>query len=204
MVTGFDRVRVDGPFDVEIVAGSPGAKASGDAKALAQVTIRAEGSLLIVSTGTIGWELRATEAPGTVKITISMPALSGLAVRGGARVTVAEMRGRRVDLGLNGAGSIAVKDLRADDLVLNLIGAGEITLGGTAARVRANSFGEGSVHAENLTANEAALFGVSTGDLAIGVRYTAQISARGTGKVTVLGRPVCKVTGPGPVECATR
>jgi putative autotransporter adhesin-like protein len=204
MVSDFDRVRIDGPFEVEIVTGSPGARASGDPQALDHVAIRVEGSTLTVNAGATGWALRAVEAPGTVKITISVPALSGLSIRGGAQVSAAEMRSARVDLGLSGAGSIAVSAVRADDLVVTLAGAGAITLAGTAARARVNSFGDGSVHAENLVANEAALFGASTGEVQMRVRYAAQVSARGTGKVTVLGQPSCKVTGSGPVECGQR
>ncbi len=204
MVTGFDRVRVDGPFQVEIVTGSPGATASGDPKALDHVAIRVDGSTLIVNTGTIGWELRAVEAPGTVRIRVSVPALKGLAIRGGAQVEVAAMRGGRIDLGLNGAGSIAVRDLRADDLFVTLTGSGAITLAGSTARARVRSFGEGSVAAEALTAGEAVLIGESKGDLRIGVRYSAQVNTRGPGKVSVLGQASCKVIGSGPVDCANR
>lgn len=204
VVTSFDRVRVDGPFVVEIVPGSPGARASGDARALDHVAVRVDGGTLIVNTGTIGWALRAVEAPGTVRVTISVPALTGLAIRGGAQVEVAEMRGGRVDLGLNGAGSIVVKAVRADDLFVTLTGTGAITLAGTAARARVQSFGQGSVDAEALTAGDAVLRGESSGDVRMRVRYNAQISSRGTGMVSALGQPACKVTGSGPVECAGR
>ncbi|RYE03607.1 MAG: DUF2807 domain-containing protein [Sphingomonadales bacterium] len=204
MVTGFDRVRIEGPFQVELRAGSPGAVASGDPRAIAHVAVRVEGSTLIINGGTSGWKLRAVEAPGSARIIVSTPVLRGLAVSGGAMVRVAEMRGARVDLGLTGGGAIEVTAMRADDLGVTLIGDGTITLAGSAVQARLRSYGKGSIEASGLTAGDATLSAQSSGSLSIAVRYTASINATGTGTVTVLGSPRCRVTGPGPVACANR
>lgn len=204
MVTDYDRVRIEGPFQVEIASGSPGATASGDAKSLERVAIRVAGSTLVISAGTLGWEQRGKGAPTVPRIKLSARALRGLSINGGARVQIAEMRADRIELGLNGTGSIAVAALRANDLAVVLIGSGAITLAGAVVNARIRSNGAGSVAAEGLTANDAVLLAESSGDLAIGVRYTAQVNAQGSGSVTVLGAPKCRVTGPGPVTCANR
>lgn len=202
MVTSFDQIRVEGPFEVVVTTGSWSATASGDARALDPIRIRVEGSTLIISAGGSGWQLRAAEDPASVKITIAVPVLTGLTVRGGGRVKIAEMRGSRIDLGLSGTGSIEVGAIRADDLGVTLIGTGAITLAGTAARTRIRSYGDGAIAAEGLRADEAALMTQSTGKLDISVRYTASISAFGTGAVNVLGPAKCRVGGTGPVTCA--
>ncbi|HEX8300790.1 head GIN domain-containing protein [Sphingomonas sp.] len=204
MVTGFDRLRVDGPFRVEVLPGSPRAVASGDAKALDHIAIRVDGSTLVVNMGTVAWKLRAIEAPEAVTITVYVPLLRTLTVNGGASVKVAEMRGGRVDLGLNGAGAIQVSAIRADDLNVTLTGTGEVTLAGATARARVRSYGAGSVAAEGLTAGDAVLIAESSGNLTMRVRYTAQVSALGVGAVAVLGNPKCRVSGAGPVACGDR
>ncbi|MEI9850479.1 MAG: DUF2807 domain-containing protein [Sphingomonas sp.] len=107
MVTGFDRVRVDGPFDVEIRAGlSPRASATGDTRALARLSVRVEGGTLIVGTGSRGWDLKPGEGRGLAQD----HAHRGLAPRGadhrrrarpcrgrarGARRSRAQRRGAR-------------------------------------------------------------------------------------------------------------
>jgi hypothetical protein len=204
MVTGFERVRVDGPFEVEIVPGSPGATASGEGKALDHVAIRVDGSTLIVNTGATGWKLRAAEAPETVKIAISVPILRGLAIRGGAQVGVAEMRGSRIDLGLSGGGSIAVKAVRADDLILNLTGPGTVTLAGAVARARVSSYGDGSVHAEDLLADEAALFGAEHRRSADPSALQCAGQRARHGQDQRAGATHLQGHRPGPVECANR
>lgn len=201
MVTNFDRLRVDGPFEVEVLTGSPGAVAEGNPKALDHIAIRVEGSTLIVSTGTVGWELRAAEAPGSTRITVHVPSLRALNINGGAQVKVAQMRGARIDLGLNGAGAIDVAALSAEDLNVTLTGTGEITLAGTTARTRVRSYGAGSILAEGLSAGDAMLVAESAGEVRMRVRYTAQVRAMGTGGITVLGTPKCRISGPGPITC---
>lgn len=202
MVTGFDRVRVDGPFQVEIVAGSPAATASGDPRALDHVVVRVTGSTLVVNTGTIGWELRKAEFPGSARIRVSLPVLRGVTINGGAHVDVAGMRGDRIDLGLNGGGALTVRDLSAQELFVTLTGSGQMTLAGTAVRARVRSWGTGAVMADGLSAETAVLIGESSGPLRMQVRSAAQIISRGQGAVTVLGDAKCRVTGSGPVECA--
>ena len=46
MVTGFDRIRVNGPFAVEVVPGSPTASAEGDPLTLDRLSVRVEGSTM--------------------------------------------------------------------------------------------------------------------------------------------------------------
>jgi len=201
MFTGFDRLRVDGPFTVEVETGSPGATASGDPRALDRLSLRVEGATLIVNIGTTGWELRAGESAGSARIRIRTTSLRGVLTNGGANVHVAEMRAPRVDLALNGGGAITVDRVQADDTNISLIGTGAVTLGGTTLKGRIRAYGAGSVDASALTANEATLISETSGEIAMKVRYTARVMALGAGRVRVTGQPQCTVSGPGPVEC---
>ncbi|MDF7777907.1 DUF2807 domain-containing protein, partial [Sphingomonas sp. AOB5] len=131
LVSGFDRVRVDGPFEVEILEGGTRATAVGESKVLQRLSLRVDGSTLVISAGTAGWSQPTGETLAIPKITIATPALRALLVNGGGRVRAAAMKGARVDIGLNGGGSVSVGAIQAEDLNLTLSGTGAMTLGGT-------------------------------------------------------------------------
>jgi len=202
LVPGFERVRVDGPFIVEIVRGPTHASAEGDPKLLNRLDIHVDGATLVVGAGAEGWNLGRGEATGSPKITLTVPALRGLLVNGGGQVRVEDMRGARVDVALSGSGSIAVGTLTSDDLNLTLTGTGTVSAGGAARRARFRSNGAGSIDASKLVAGDATIVSESSGDLSVGVRYTVRVFALGLGRVSILGTPRCTISGPGPVECA--
>jgi hypothetical protein len=122
-------------------------------------------------------------------------------VNGGGRVRIAEMRGARVDVALNGAGSLDVGAVQADEANVSLTGTGALTLGGKAGKARLRAYGAGSIDAGGFTANDAILVAETSGNMRVGIRYTAQISAMGAGSVQIVGAPECRVHGPGPVDC---
>lgn len=202
LVSGFERVRVDGPYQVEIVRGPFSARAEGDARALDQLSIRVDGTTLVVSAGTRGWELRANESAASPRVSLSTPVLRAVTVNGGGTVRIAEMRVPRADLAVNGPGAITVAGFDADELNASMIGAGTLTIAGTVRRVRVRSNGAGSFDGTGLTANDAVLISESSGSMRLGVRYTAQVMALGIGTVHLDGAPECSITGNGPVECA--
>ncbi|MES2443052.1 MAG: DUF2807 domain-containing protein [Pseudomonadota bacterium] len=202
LVSGFERVRIDGPYEVEIVRGPFSARAEGDARALEQLDVHVDGTILVVGAGARGWELRAGESVATPRIMLSTPVLRAVLVNGGARVRVTEMRSARVDLALNGPGAITVGALDADDLNTTITGAGAMTIAGNARRVRVRSNGAGGFDGTGLTAGDATLVSESSGPMRIGVRYTARVIALGIGTVHLDGKPECTISGNGPVECA--
>ena len=97
MVSSFERLRVDGPFEVGVVTGPPRATATGNRVALDQVAVRINGNTLIVRAGPLAW----ADAKGRAalpRLRVSVPALRAVTVNAGARVKVGEMRGGRVEL----------------------------------------------------------------------------------------------------------
>lgn len=200
MVGSFERLRVDGPFEVEVVTGPPRAVATGDRVALDQVTVRTNGDTLVVSAGPLAWA--GSKGATLPRLRVSVPALRGATLNGGARVRVAEMRSARVELMLTGAGSLDVSGIKADDLVVNLTGTGAITLAGTAARARMRNYGAGSIDAAALTAGDANLTSESAGTIRIDARYTARATALGSGGISITGKPECTLRGPGPMTCS--
>ena len=202
LVTGFERVRVDGPFTVEMLRGPNHAKAEGDSKLLDRLDIHVDGGTLVVGAGSQGWSLARGEVAGSPKITLTTPALRGLLVNGGGQVRAADMRGARVDVSVNGSGTIEVAALQSDDLALTLTGTGRIVAAGTSRRARVRSNGAGVIDAGGLAVGDGTIVAESSGETRIGMRYTVRVFALGVGGVSILGTPECRISGPGPVECA--
>jgi hypothetical protein len=193
LVTGFDRLRVEGPIEVEVATGSPAATATGERRALDALLVRVDAGTMVVRPGNDG--------SGVPRVRVTVPALRGVFVNGSGRVRIAAARGSRVDLSLNGAGTLDVGDVAAGDLNVTLTGGGTMSLAGKAERARVRSYGAGSVDAARLTAGEATLVSESSGDIGVTARYSARATALGTGTIRIGGKPECRVSGPGPIEC---
>jgi len=202
MVGSFERIRVDGPYQVRVVDGaSPAARAIGDRRSLENVSVRVSGSLLVVAPGTRGWE-ESNSVARLPLVEIVAPRLRAVTVNGGANIAVASMEAQQVGLGVNGAGTVSVDRVDAQRLQVTLIGTGSVKISGTAREARITSNGAGSVDARGLRADEAQIFAQSTGPIAIQARYLANVTASASGTVTISGGAKCIVSGPCPVQCA--
>ena len=205
-VGSFDRVRVDGPFQVKLVTGrSPGARADGDARAVDTLDVRVEGTTLIVRSSANGWG----EQSGGGSVSAPVISISTLAIRsatliGGGRLSVTgAVKGQRIDLQVTGSGTLDAAALDADQLDATLVGSGGIKLGGRAAKVRLMTNGTGGIDAVPLKADDLILLLDGPGEIRATARFTANVTSTGLGSVTVYGKPACtvKAVAGGPVSC---
>lgn len=204
MLTGFDRIRVDGPYDVAVTTGrGASGRISGDDRALDGVSLRVEGRTLIVTAGVNGWGGYPGDPRGAVKVAVTTPMLRAAHVAGGGQLKIDRMRSQRVDLSVSGAGSLAVEAVEADQLDAALNGTGALAVSGTSGRARFLNSGTGSIAAGGLIARDLVVHSQSAGTGSYAARYTADISATGIGPVAVTGSARCTVRGPGPVSCGT-
>jgi hypothetical protein len=206
VVTDFDRVRVDGPFDVRVTTkGSPMARASGGLAATDALDIRVEGTTLIVRAGSRGWA--ALPRPGSTDapvITLRTNALRGVTIIGGGKVAVTgPLRADRVDLQVTGAGSLVAPGLDADQVNATLLGEGSMTLGGRAGTARLTTSGAGVLTATRLVANDLVVRLDGTGNTTANARYTACVTTTGVGAAIVYGGAKCmvKAVAGGPISC---
>ncbi|WP_374293827.1 GIN domain-containing protein [Sphingomonas sp.] len=195
----FDRIRVEGPYKVQVLAGrSPRATVSGAADALDGVEIRVDGRSLVVrkarDTLGAGWGPRRATP---VAVTVSALTVNAVSAMAGSVVTVSAVKGDRVDLSVGGPGSIAVESAQATQLTATVIGPGAISVGGRADRARLTSSGTGTIDAEALEAGDLIARLDGAGEIRARSRYTATIANMGLGQVTVAGRPKCRVDAPG-------
>lgn len=203
-VGSFERLRVDGPFEVQVAIGSPGARASGGKELLERVDIAVNGTTLVVRMGNGGWGETPTKAGGEPPvITLTTPRLVSAAVSAGARVSIAAMRAQRIDVSVTGAGMLSLGKADTDQLNATLIGTGQIALGGRAGRARLLTNGPGAIDASALSVNDLIVRLDGAGETKASARYTAQVTSTGLGKVTVTGGAKCtvKAVADGPVAC---
>lgn len=203
MVTGVDRVRVDGPYDVRVVTGvASSAKVEGDRDAVQRLMVRVDGGTLVVTASTdssLGGR-RGSATPTLVTITVPI-AIRAALINGGGRLSVDRMKGQRVDLSVNGAGTLRVDAIDAGELAATLTGTGMMTLGGKAARATFGSYGAGSIDAAGMMANDLMVQSGSSGNGSFAARFTARVTTSGLGEVVVAGQPKCVVSGSGPIRC---
>ena len=204
-VGSFDRVRVEGPFEVRVTIGSPRATIVGP-RGDDDVTVRVDGTTLSVRKGSGGWGEQPRASGGgasPIVVTLSTPGITSASVAAGGRLTIAKMRGMRVDVTVSGNGSLSLAAADTDQLNATLIGAGQMTLAGRAARARLVTSGPGAIDASALAVNDLTVHLDGVGETKAAARYTAQVTNSGLGTVTITGNAKCRVDAAagGPVVC---
>ena len=195
-VNDFDRVQVDGPYEVTLTTGgSSHAVAVGDQAAIDRVSVDVQGRTLRVRPSVSAWGGYPGASAGAVRIVLSTRELKGATVIGAGSLAVDRARGLRLDLSLSGSGNLSVGSVDADTLILGAAGSGAISIAGKAKQLRLTVDGSGDFDGRSLVAEDAQIVAGTSGALAVGVRRTAKVTARGRGSVEILGRPACTVAG---------
>ena len=194
-VTDFDRVQVDGPFEVTLATGGASlASAVGDQGAIDLVALDVQGRTLRIRPNISAWSGKGT-APGTVRITLSTRDLRGATVIGAGSLAIDRVRGLRFDLSLSGSGSLSVGSADADTMILASVGSGSIRVGGKAKQLRLTADGSGDFDGRAFVTEDAQIAASTSGAITVGAARTAKVAARGRGPVEILGSPACTLTG---------
>lgn len=205
VVTGFDRVRVDGAFDVRVTTqGPPGATAEGPDAATDALDIRVEGTTLIVrAVPNVSGE-RGTSSSGAVIVRLTTQDLRGATVIGGGKLEiVGPLKAQRLDVQVTGSGALSATGIATDQVNAVLLGSGTMTLGGHTARLRLSESGSGALDAAALTGDDLVLRLDGPGNVQARARYTADVLTTGVGAASVAGSPACRVkaVAGGPIRC---
>ncbi|HST37187.1 MAG TPA: DUF2807 domain-containing protein [Allosphingosinicella sp.] len=195
-VTDFDRVTIEGPYQVRLVVGrSSAATVSGSLAALDRVTVDVQGQTLRIRRNRSAWGGTPGADAGPVTIELATRRLRSARLVGPAQLSIQGAAGLNVDFTVEGSGTLRAANVSADNLALGLIGSGRLEIGGAAGVLRGDFQGGGSVDASNLTARSATVTNATSGEVLLAVRGPAAVTNNGAGTVRVTGAPVCTIRG---------
>ena len=197
-ITGFTKIRVDGPFKVKVTTGvAPFAKASGSADAIDRVAIDMRGYTLLIHSSESSWGGYPGKDSGPVEVSVGSHELSTAWLNGAGSVAIDRVKGLSFALSVQGSGVAEIADVEADMLNVSLVGAASARLGGRTRKLTALLRGMSTLDAAKLDAHDAkvAVDGGATVDAQ--VSNEASVEASGVGTIRFTGRPACTVKAKG-------
>ena len=197
-VPSFDRIRVDGPFQVQLKTNvAPYARASGSSAALDGVSVKVEGRTLIIRPNSASWGGYPGEARGPVTIEVGTHDLNTAWLNGAGSLTIDKIRGLSFDLAIQGAGTAKIDSVDIDQMKVGISGAASARLSGRAARLTAVVRGASALDGETLKVKDATIGGEGPAIIKLAVSETAKVNALGLAAVTLTGSPACTVKAQG-------
>ena len=197
-VSGFDRVRVDGPFKVRLATGvAPFAVASGSAGALDAVAMDVQGRTLVIRSSRASWGGYPGEPRGPVEISIGTHELSGAVLNGSGSLAIDKVRGLSFDLAVVGTGAANIGSAIVDQLKISVSGAAGASIAGAAPKLTAIVRGVSSLDASALIAKDAMIGAQGPATVKATVTGTAKVDAIGAATVGLTGNPACTVNAVG-------
>ena len=206
-VTGFDRVRIDGPYQVQLrTSVAPYARASGTAASLDGVSIQVQGRTLVVRSGGSGWGGYPGEGRGPVTIEVGTHELAAAFINGAGSLDIDKVRGLSFSVDINGPGMAQVAHADIDQMRIGISGSGTARLAGKAKTLTAVVRGTSSFEADGLNVTDAVIGAEGPSIVRAEVTNSAKVDATGLASVTLTGNPACTVKAQGSanvVGCKT-
>lgn len=198
-VTSFDRIRVDGPYQVTLKTNvSPFARASGDRAAIDALSIKVEGRTLIVRADSGGgWGGYPGAARGPVTIALGTHDLSTAWVNGAGALFIDKVKGLSFDLAIQGSGLARIDSANVDQLRIGLSGAASSRIAGRALKMNATVRGTSTLDAESLSVKDAVIGAEGPSTVRASVSGSAKVDAVGLASVALAGAPSCTVKAQG-------
>lgn len=195
----FDSFTATGFDDVRLVSGNQWRiRASGDARALAQLRYLVDDGSLIV-----GRLSGRRESFGKTRIEVTTPSLRAVTAAGSGAMDVERMAGERASATVAGSGRIDVRRVDAQRLVATVAGSGGLGLTGRSERADVTISGSGSLAGDSFTAGTANVTVAGSGGAAFRSPGEVRATLVGSGSVKVAGTTKCRQTrvGSGRLSC---
>jgi len=197
-VSGFDRVRIDGPYRVDLRTNvAPYARASGTPASLDGVSIKVEGRTLVIRSGGASWGGYPGEGRGPVTIEVGTHDLSAAYINGPGALMVDRVKGLSFEMSIQGAGIAAIDQVDVDQLKVGVSGAGTIRLAGRVGKLTSTIRGTSNLEADRLEVKDAVIGAEGPSTVRAQVTNSAKVDAIGLASVTLTGEPACIVTAKG-------
>lgn len=197
-VTGFDRIRIDGPYKVTLKTNvSPFARATGTAASLDGVSVKVEGRTLVIREGTGGWGGYPGERRGPVTIDVGTHDLSAIYINGPGALDVDKVKGLSFEISIQGSGMARIDAVDVDQMKVGVTGAGTTRLAGRAAKLTATVRGTSAFDGDGLSVKDAVIGAEGPSTVRAQVTNSAKVDANGLVSVTLTGEPACTVKARG-------
>lgn len=193
-VTGFTKVRVEGPYKVTLATGvAPFAKANGSSAALDRVAIETTGDTLIIRTDPNAWGGYPGMDPGPVEINVGTHELSSASLNGSGSLGIDHVAGLTFALVVQGSGAARINDIESDQLNVALAGTTNAKLAGRAKRLTAVVRGLAVLDAATLKTADAHISAEGSATIDAVAAQTAQVRSSGPATIRFMGRPSCEL-----------
>ena len=197
-IPGFDRVRIDGPYQVTLRTGvAPYARATGTPVSIDGLSIKVEGRTLVVRSGSGGWGGYPGEGRGPVTVEVGTHELSAVYINGAGALMVDRVKGLGFEVTIQGAGLARIDQVDVDQLKVGMSGAGTTRLAGRAAKLTTTVRGTSSLEADSLRVSDAVIGAEGPSIIRAQVTNSAKVDANGLASITLTGNPACTVKAHG-------
>jgi hypothetical protein len=202
-ITGFTKIRVDGPFKVSLATGvAPFARASGSGPALDRVQVDVRGDTLVVHSSASSWGGYPGANPGPVEVSLGTHDLTNAWLNGAGSLVIDRVKGLSFALSVQGSGRAEIAAVQADQMIVSLVGTGSAKLSGQARRLTTLVRGISTLDAAGLAAPTATIAAEGAATIDANVTDSATVQASGPATIRLAGRPSCtlKATGSATVS----
>jgi putative autotransporter adhesin-like protein len=197
-ITGFTKIRVEGPYRVSLTTGVPPfARATGSAAALDRVAVEMRGDTLIVHSNNSSWGGYPGADAGAVEINVGTHDLSAAWLNGSGSLAIDRVKGLSFALSVQGSGASEIGSAAIDQLSVSVVGSASAKLGGQALKLTAIVRGISTLDAAGLAVQDATVGADGSATVDANVSGTAKLDATGPATIRLTGRPSCtlKVSG---------
>ena len=197
-VTGFDRIRVDGPYQVTLrTSVAPYARAAGTAASIDGLSMKVEGRTLVIRAGTAGWGGYPGEGRGPVTIEVGTHELAAAWINGSGALAIDRVRALGFELSIQGSGIARIDSVDVDQMKVGISGAATTRLAGRVAKLTTTVRGTSAFEAEGLKVADAVIGAEGPSIVRAQVTNSAKVDASGLASVTLTGNPACTVKARG-------
>jgi hypothetical protein len=191
-LSGFDRIRVEGPFKVKLATGvAPYARASGSADAIERVAVSVEGRTLVVRThGAWGGGFPGkTFAPAQIEI--GTHDLTSAWLNGAGTLQIDKIKGLSFDVSVQGSGAMAIGRADVDHLRVAVSGTAAAIVAGKAARLTTTVRGISTLDSGGLVVKDAVVGAEGAATVKAHVTNAVKVDASGPATISLTGNPAC-------------
>lgn len=200
-ITSFDKVRIEGPFNVSLKTGvAPFASASGSPAALDRVAVEVRGNTLVVHSNLDSWGGYPGNDSGPVEISLGTHDLSSAWINGSGALSIDKAKGLTFDLYVAGSAVADIDAVNVDQLSVSLVGTAAATLGGQAARLTSVVRGISKLDAGSLAVKDATIGTEGSATVDAKVSNGVKVDASGPATIRLTGSPACTLRVSGSVS----